>query len=90
VACDRRYRLGSYSCAHQTVGDGSSQTFPPRIGEKGTGGPPVIVVIVALLLEIAEDRLWIRIRPIREQHYVLAVKLDRALISRLDDDRDSS
>src|SRR5262249_18375880 len=50
-------------------------------------GSLMIVVVVALLLEIAYDHLGLLVSPFRKQHDVVAIVLDRILATGLDDDR---
>src|ERR1700687_1314439 len=45
------------------------------------------VVVVALLLEIAEDDLRLRVRPVGKHDHVLAIVLNRMLVLRFDNER---
>jgi hypothetical protein len=74
---------------HHAIGDSRPQPHLPDVGEKGAGSSLMVVVVVALFLQVAEDRLGIGIGPVREHHDIFPVKVDRVLVSWLDDDRAS-
>src|SRR5579863_7711241 len=58
-----------------------------RGGDKIREREPVVVVVVALCFQVAEDSFRISIRPVRKQHHVLSVELNRIVIDRIDNYR---
>src|SRR5260370_807246 len=53
----------------------------------GPDGPLAIIVVVALLLEIAEEGFGVFIGPIRQHDHVVAIVLNRILVAWIDNQR---
>src|SRR6185437_15418126 len=72
----------AHAVPHQSVLQRGCEAIVACIHQELWEGAPVEVVIVALLLEIREDRHRIRIAPIREHDHVVAIVVVRLGLAR--------
>src|ERR1700739_3224645 len=63
-----------------------AQAFISCVVDKRAGRTLVEVVIVALLFEVAVKRIWVCVRPVGQQHHVVAIVGDGFFAPRLNDE----
>src|SRR6516225_419113 len=80
-------RRHAHRTPHQAVRDRLSDSPLSNVRKKGPDCMLMVVVVVALLLEIAEDGFGIFVGPVREHDRILAIALDRILAGGRDDNR---
>src|SRR5258707_11510472 len=63
-----------------------AQALTSYVVEKRAGRTLVEVVIIALFFEVAVDGVGVRIRPVAQQHNVVAIVCDGIFVTRLNDE----
>src|SRR5204863_3474423 len=65
-------RAHAHAAPFETIGDSSREALAVYVANEGAERALMKVVIVALEFHVAEDGMWLFVRPVGEKHHVIA------------------